>query len=404
MMNYPGVLYNDPQVLEKIMLAHKNAMIIDGHAPMMQGRELDAYIGSGISTDHECSTYEEMKDRIERGQYVFLRLGSSAKDAIKLMKYVNEHNAHLCCFCCDDISAKDILEHGHMQRHLRLAIQEGLDALTAIRMLTLYPAKCYGLKNVGALAPGYRADCVLVDNLEEFNVLDVFSQGIKIDKNQSKMANNNEITKLEKAIHIAPYTLKDFKFKASGLCKVIGINPNSLVTSSLHIDIISDEEGYFDYSKNPNIHKIAVFERHKATGNIGLGLVKGYIAENAIFDGAIASSVSHDSHNIIVIGDNDEDMYLAVKTLEEQGGGIVLIKNGEIVEKLALPIAGLMSNEEASIVSEKKTRLLNFPYNKEIDPHILLSFLALSVIPELKITDQGLFDVLQFKFTSINVE
>ncbi len=407
MMNYPGVLFADDEVIAKLMLAYSHNKIVDGHAPMLSGQALDAYIGSGISTDHECTTIDEMKERIERGMYVLIRQGSSARDADTLLKGITKDNAHRCCFCCDDISPKEILEEGYMQRHLRLAIKNNVDPLTAIRMATINTATCYNLKNIGAIAPGYKADLVIVDNLTDFNVLDVFASGQKICKeniNTSNNATSKDNTIVEKAINIAPITIEDFQLKASGKCKVIGVIPNSIVTSSLIEDIQADDKGNFDYNQNPNILKIAVIERHKASGNIGLGLIKGYIKENSKLNGAIASSVSHDSHNIVVIGDNDKDMHLAVQTIAKQGGGIVLIQNNEIKEMLPLPIAGLMSYNNPEEVKDIKIRLTNFPYANNTDPLILLSFLALSVIPELKITDQGLFDVRKFQFTPLQAD
>ncbi len=407
MMNYPGLLFADDGVMNKMMLAHTHNKVVDGHSPTLHGRDLDAYVGSGVKTDHECTTIEEMHERIERGMYVLLRQGSSAKDAEHLLCAVNAHNAHRCCFCCDDISAREIIEEGYMQRHLRLAVNKGIDPITAIQMLTLNTATCYGLQNIGAIAPGYFADLVFVDNLQDFNVLEVYVQGEKVAENNKlliELLHEKKTKKLEKAMNIAPYTVKDFALKASGACRVIGVNPYSLVTSSLVMDIEADEEGYFDYAKNKGLCKIAVFERHKASGNRGLGLLHGYIEENQLFNGAIASSVSHDSHNIVVIGDSDEDMYLAIKTVEEHGGGIVLVKEGKVAELLPLPIAGLMSYDDAEKVAEIKARMDSFPHAKDIDPLILLSFLALPVIPELKMTDQGLFDVNSFAFTSVQVD
>ncbi len=407
MMNYPGVLFADSDVLSKIMLAHDHNKVIDGHCPTLHGRELDAYIGSGVKTDHECTTVEEMNERIARGMYVLIRQGSNTKDAETLLAGVNANNAHRCCFCCDDISPKEIIEEGYMQRHLRLAVKQGLDPVLAIQMLTLNPATCYGLQNIGALAPGYYADLVFVDNLQDFNVLEVYAQGNKVaEKGQLliDVLHEDGINTLENMMNIAPFTVEDLALKVSGPCRVIGLKSFSVVTSSLVMDIEADEYGYFDYAKNKDICKVAVFERHKATGNIGLGLLHGYIEEGKRFNGAIASTVSHDSHNVIVIGDNDNDMYLAVKTLEEHGGGIVLIKEGKVAEILPLPIAGLMSYEKPKKVCEMEARLDDFPHAKNIDPLILLSFLALSVIPELKMTDQGLFNVNSFTFTTVQVD
>ncbi len=411
MMNYPGVLFADDQVMQKLMLAHKHNKIIDGHSPMLVGRNLDAYIGAGITTDHECVSLEEMHERIARGMYVLIRQGSSARDAELLLQGVNEKNSHRCCFCCDDISAKEILEEGYMQRHLRMAVKMGLDPLIAIQMLTINTANCYGLKNKGALAPGYAADLVFVDNLRDFNILSVFSKGkpIVIDKeNIFEIQVSSAHKALKKSMLIAPYSLESFALKASGKCKVIGVRPDSLVTSLLNMEIKSDAEGCFDYAQNPHLCKIAVLDRHKASGNIGLGLLHGYIAENAKFNGAIASSVSHDSHNIVVIGDSDNAMYTAVKAVEEHGGGIALVRNnnGEcrVEHVLPLPIAGLMSDDTAENVSKIKAQLDDFPHAKNVEPLILLSFLALSVIPELKLTAKGLFDVLSFNFTSLQAD
>jgi adenine deaminase len=407
-MNYPGVVMADPDVMDKILLARAHGYVADGHSPGITGRELQAYAGAGITTDHECSTLKEMHERIENGLYVFIREGSASRNLKTLIPGVTPKNMHRCAMCSDDRDPVDLLSRGHMDHNLRLAVQAGLDPVMAVTMATLNAAQCYGMTDRGAVAPGYRADILLVDDLKEFNVHQVFVAGKEVACQGHLLASLNEISTdaVARSVHIAPLAEDCLTLRLNHpRARVIGINPHNIVTNALQRHLTLDHTGCFHAGANPGLSKLAVIERHHNTGNIGLGIIEGY----DITAGAIATTVAHDSHNVVVAGDNDPDMLTAVRHLQTIGGGIAMAHNGTIIGDLPLPIAGLMSDRPVHKVAHSLEALLSLAHetlhvSTRVHPFMTLSFLALPVIPELKLTDEGLFDVRSFSFTQVGVE
>ncbi len=407
MMDYPAVINAENDVLAKLETALSRDKPVDGHGPMVEGKNLTAYAAAGIQTDHECSTLEEMRDRLRLGMRVLIREGSGARNLVNLIKGVKPDNSKRCSFCTDDKQPAEILEDGHIDHNVRLAIRSGLNPLTAIQMATINAAEGYGLKGKGAVAPGYDADFAIVDNLTDFNIKSVYKNGIRVAESHKPLfqVNHPDNSKVSDTVKIAP--LDSFSFELglqSSLAHVIQIHADTLITKKVVRRVGVNDAGLFISSPDLDIRKIAVIERHKRTGNIGLGLIEGYGIKN----GAIGLSIAHDSHNLVVTGDSDGDMKLAAEELARIGGGIVLVKESQLLDSLPLPIAGLMSNETADMVNEQLTRLNRLAYdelsiNTSLDPIIMLSFLTLPVIPELKITDRGLFDVTAFELINVNV-
>lgn len=404
MMNYPGVINQDKIVTDKLELAKRYKKYIDGHIPNISNEGLNAYILSGISTDHECSTVEEMIEKISLGMYVMIREGSAARNLETLIKGVNINNYQRCLFCTDDKHPQDILKNGHIDNNIRLAIKNNIDPIIAIKMATINVANCYNLQNIGAIAPGYIADIVVVDNLEEFNVLEVYKHGKLVGKDKKALFETREIenSNVTNTVNIDKLTKEDLKINLEkDRANVIGLLPHNLVTEKL-IRKVDVENGVFKFNQNVDILKLVVIERHNNKKSIGLGLVENFKLKN----GAIASTVAHDSHNIIVVGDNDEDIINAVDEIKKIGGGLSISSNNEILGSLSLPIAGLMSDKDINYVSENLENMLSIAYeklnvSKDIEPFMTLAFLALPVIPHIKITDKGLFDVDNFKFMEI---
>jgi len=407
MMDYNGAAKGRKEVLEKIAAAREFGKKIDGHAPMMEGKALTAYAAAGVKTDHECSTVDEMQERISRGMYVLLREGSAAKNLGDLLRGVNVSNSRRCLFCTDDRQPSDILSRGHISSHLRIAAAQGIDPVTAVQMASLNAAECYGLTGKGALAPGYDADFIIADDLQNFNISSVYIQGVKRAENGRilEKLKQQSYASVSNTIHTASLGKADFALHIPGtdIVKVIRISPGSLITEKVNRKINKDVNGCFAYHEHLDILKTAVVERHHQTGNIGLGLVENY----KLRGGAVATSIAHDSHNIIVIGDSDDDILCAVNEVIRIQGGIAVCRRGEILDSLALPIAGLMSPDSPETVMRKLSEMEELAYrelhvNREIDPFMTLSFLALPVIPELKLTDRGLFDVNTSSFIDVN--
>ncbi len=402
MMNYPGVLSMDPEVLAKI--AAVQGRIVDGHGAGLSGANLGAYSLAGISTDHECTSATEAMERVDLGMYVAIREGTAAKNLENILPAVHDNNWWRFMFCTDDRHLEDIMTEGHIDYCIRRAIELGLNPVTAVRLATINPAQCYGLKDQGAIAPGYRADLVIVDDIRGFNVEEVFIRGQRVAKDGHMLeglSEDDDSALGHNSVNIAPISPGDFEIKGkSARTPVIGVKAGSIETDFLYgnMDI---KKGILSPPPGEDILKIAVVERHRATGNVSTAFIRGLGLKN----GAIASSVAHDSHNIIVVGDNDALMVEAVKTLKGCGGGYCII-DGKAGDKLVLPlpIAGLMTDKTAKEVRASlgtllgKARDMGVP--RDIDPFITLSFMALPVIPSLKITDRGLFDVKSFKFVS----
>ena len=397
MMNYPGVINGDSEVLKKLKVFEE--YIIDGHGPLLEGKQLNAYVGAGIATEHECSTVEEMKNRLRLGMYIHIREGSAAKNLEELIQRVNKDSLRRCIFCTDDKHPSDLLRDGSIDYNIRLAIAKGIDPIDCIKMASLNAAECYGLRWKGAIAPGYFADMVVIDNLEDFNILEVYKEGKLVAKDNKPLFSIEEIdsSSMVNTVNITEITEKDLKiYLESNKVNVIKLLPHSLITKKVERKV-QLENG--EFKPQNDILKAAVVERHSKTGNIGLGLVEGFGLKN----GAIASTIAHDSHNIIIIGDNDRDMLKAIYELERVGGGITIVSNGKIIDTLPLKIAGLMSQSPLEEVNEKLNKMLESSYeilgvNREYEPFMTLSFIALPVIPDIKLTDMGLFDVSEFKF------
>jgi adenine deaminase len=404
MMNFPGVLFQDDEVLKKLALGKRRKVPVDGHAPGLTGKDLQAYICTGIQSDHECSTVDEAKEKLISGMYLFIREGSTAKNLEDLYKVLTVENSHRCLLVTDDCHPEELLKEGHMDRILRKAIQLGVDPVTAIQMVTINVADCFGLSDRGAVAPGRIADLVVFENLKDIRPKAVFKSGMKITEKQ-------EVVRIDKKDIIKKYpTVFDsvnvnleklsFEIPAEGeIARVIQVKKNQLITEAVELPI-SIANGLAVSDPEKDILKLAIVERHKATGNIGLGFVQGI----GLKKGAIASTVGHDSHNITVIGCNDQDMYSVVKALIKQGGGLAIVCDGVVEASLDLDVAGLMSTSDADEVAKTFSELLRVAANLGVqvsDPFMLMSFLALPVIPHLKMTDLGLVDVDLFCHTSL---
>ncbi|MDR1398053.1 MAG: adenine deaminase [Desulfarculales bacterium] len=408
MMNTAGVLSGDAEVLAKIRLALDCGKRVDGHSPGLTGSALDAYIAAGISTDHECVSAEEFQERVRRGMYILLREGSASRDLLRLLPGVTQANARRCLFCTDDRHPADILDIGHIDNHLRLAVAAGLDPVTAVRMATLNAAECYGLERIGGLAPGWRADMVLVNDLREFRASSVWAGGQLVAERGRMLEDlpHRAADDMRGTVRLAPLPDRPFALRLpSGKARVIRPFPHSLITGHEILPVRVDGQGFFDFALNPGLLKIAVLERHHASGKMSVGLLDKIYG---LRGGAIATSVAHDSHNLVVAGDNDADMQQAAEAVARLGGGVVMTAGGKILAELPLPVAGLMSELPAAQVAEKLRGLLRLAREHyhiwdQADAFMTLSFLALPVIPHLKITARGLFDVDAGRFVEVAV-
>lgn len=407
-MNSVGVINCDDSVLDKLMVAKKAGKLIDGHAPATFGKDLNAYSSARILADHECSTVEEMQDRIDNGMYVLLRQGSACHNLRTLLKGVTTENSRRCLLCSDDRQPKTILEEGHLDNHLKICVEEGIDAITAIRMATLNAAECFGLKDKGAIAPGYCADIVLLKDLVDFEAGQVILGGEVVAKDgvYLKEEEKYSIDSVKGSIVLKDFSADKFKMHLkSNHVNVIQILPGGVVTGKTTATVQLDEQGEFIYNPDEDIVKVAVVERHHGTGNVACAFLKGY----GIKEGAVAISIAHDSHNIIVAGTSDAEMEAAVLHLKDQEGGIVLVKDLKVIESMPMPIAGLMSEKSGEWVKDKLTAIHDAARKElgiygEVDPVMTLCFMSLPVIPDLKLTDEGLFDVTKFCFIPVEAE
>ncbi len=401
-MNYPGVIYGDEEAHKKLEVMSK--FVKDGHAPSVSGKLLNAYTLSGIKTDHECTTVKELKEKVSRGMYIHLREGSATRNVKVLSKGVTKENSHRLLFCTDDKHPEDIRIEGHINYNIKLAIQNGVDPITAIQMASINTAECYRLDRIGAIAPGYFADLVVFESLEKIDVDEVFIKGELVAKGNKALFDpvlytNGYVTN---TIHIKDIDNISFDILLkNNLVKVIKLIENNVTTTKV-IRKVKVKNGIYQHNSEQDILKLAVVERHHQTGNVGLGFVEGYGLQN----GAVAMTISHDSHNLIIIGDNDEDMKIAMKEIERIQGGITLVNNGVVVDSIRLEVAGLMTNTEVKIIEGKlklmEERARKMGVNDEVDDtFVSLAFMSLPVIPELKLTDKGLFDVNEFKLVSL---
>lgn len=407
-MNYVGVIGADDAVLDKLLVAINNGKLIDGHAPTVMGNDLNAYCAPGIRGDHECATVEEMQARIARGMYVLLRQGSACHNLRPLLKGVTPENSRRCLLCSDDRQPKTIFSEGHIDNHLRICVEEGLDPISAIRMATLNAAECWHLNDRGAIAPGLRADIVLLDDLKDFRVRKVWLAGklCAEDGGYLPEVHRHDISAVKGSVHLKDFSVERLRLPLkSDYAHVIQLVPGGVVSENRIARISRDENGEFRRDPAVDIVKVAVVERHKCTGNVAVALLGGY----GIQHGAVALSVAHDSHNIITVGVSDEEMACAVEALAEQEGGVVLVRDGKVIERMPMPVAGLMSDHSGQWVDEKLTAIHEAAFRElgiagDVEPVMTLCFMSLPVIPELKLTDMGLFDVTKFCFTPVEAE
>jgi len=404
MMDYVSAIQGENSVLDKINLYSK--LTVDGHAPDITGKNLNAYRLAGIDTDHECTNPEEMIEKIKLGMYVHLREGSQTKNLLDLVKGLDEAFYDRVLMCSDDLHPSDILEKGHMDNNINLAIKAGIKPIYAILMATKNIADCYKLKNIGAIAPGFKADFVMFKDLKDIKVEHVYKAGDLVASNyqplfESKQQINKDILD---TVNIDIFKIDLSFVMKSDLANVIGLVRNNITTKHLvkRVKLIDNE---FQSSSNPGLLKLCVIERHTSSNNIG----KGIISDFGLKNGALALTVAHDSHNLIVVGDNDQDMMHAIKKIKEIGGGVVVISNGLCVNYLPLEVAGLMSDKSPEFVAKKlkdiDKLLRSMGVGEEIaDPLLQLAFMSLPVIPEIKVTDKGLFDVSNFRIISLEVE
>lgn len=402
-MDYPAVINGEKHILDKINIMKGHT--IDGHAPHVTGKELNAYVLRNIKTDHECTNEEELNEKVRRGMYIHLREGSATKNIESLAKGVTAYNSHRLMFCTDDKHPMDLLHEGHINFNINKAVKHGVDPITAIQMATINIANCYMLEHVGGIAPGYVADLVVFDDLNNIKPSMTIIDGEVVYE-------NNELTFTTASLEDG-YVLDSIKVNIkdvsldlhlnSNLVKVIQFIENNIITNEVHREV-QVKDGLYINNPQDDILKVAVVERHHYTKNVGLGLLEGYGLKN----GAIAMSISHDSHNIICVGDSDSDMFLAIKELKRIQGGIVMVSNNQVINELELEIAGLMTNTDfeqvVSKLSQMNKQARALGVKKTIDdPFVSLAFMSLPVIPDLKVTDKGLFDVKNFKPTSIEV-
>jgi len=408
MMNFPGVIFRDPEVLKKIEMAEGKR--IDGHAPLLSGKGLYAYTAAGIRSDHECTTLKEAKEKLENGMWIMVREGTTARNLRDLLPLVTPKNSRRFLFVTDDRHPKELLEEGHINSMVRHAIQWGIDPILAIQMATLNPAEYFRLDDLGAIAPGYRADILVFDHLSRFRIKKVFKDGRLVAEDgkmvprligaSDKSSPNKKRLQPGGSVRIRTMKKDAFLLRSDeSRVKVIQLIPGQIVTKK-GVRQIPLRDGVAFPSIKEDILKIAVVERHHATGHIGIGFVQGF----GLKKGAIGSSVAHDSHNLVIVGTNDQDMLKAVMTIKTMGGGLVAVSDEKVLASLPLPIAGLMAADPVAGVKDRLEVLLTATKAlgcKLPDPFMILSFLSLPVIPELKITDKGLVDVNQFKIVPL---
>ncbi len=397
MMNFPGVVHGDPEVLAKLELAQY--LIIDGHAPGLLGKDLNAYILAGPKSDHECMEIGEAREKLEKGMHIMIRQGTSQHNLEAFLPLVKDHNWPSFSMVSDDRHPEDLARHGHLDDNLRRAVRLGCDPLRAVQMVTINPARYFGLKNRGAIAPGYRADMVLVEDLVNFQIREVFLKGRALEEHSFQTG----IKPPGNSIHIGEMSSNAFQIPAEGKSvRVIEVIPGQIVTRHVLAEPRM-QDGLAEADPDRDLAKLCVVERHGATGNIGLGFVRGL----GLKSGALASTVAHDSHNLIIAGTNDEDMLAAALEVQRMGGGLTLVHNGKVLASIPLPIAGLMSDKPLKDVVasmenlDRACRSTGISHNS---PFMILSFLALPVIPELKLTDKGLVDVNRFELVGLWVD
>ena len=410
MMNYPGVTNRDPEVMAKLHDVKAGRMIANGHAPGLRGRALDKYISAGILDDHECSKLDEALEKLSKGQWIMVRQGSAARNLEALKPILAEPYNRRCLLATDDLMPADLLEQGHLDRTIRDATRLGAPTLTLIRMASIQTALYYGLRRMGAVAPGYRADLLILNDLPTMDIRDVYIGGKKwVDHGELQYFPTPEISpdlqeKVTASFHCDPITPEIFHLPHTGkhTCRVINTIPKELVTGNMQACIDFDKNNGIDIEND--LIKIAVIERHKHTGHVGLGFVHGFQLKH----GALASSVAHDSHNIVVVGADTESMATAAERVRQLGGGCVVADEQNVLAELPLPIAGLMSPDSVEVVAARDNSLHEAAHylgaTKAIDPFMNMMFLSLPVIPSLKMTTNGLVDVDSWSYVDLIVE
>ena len=394
MMNFPGVVGGDTEVISKIVAAQAHHKKIDGHAPGLAGKDLAAYIAAGVYSDHECSDMDDAMNKIRNGQFIMVRDGTAARNLDALAELLKQPYYDRCMFCTDDKHPSDLLEKGHIDYIIKKAISLGVDPIVAVKTACHNPARYFALNNRGAIAPGYLADFAIVDNFENFNVEMVFKKGVLTCRNgevqnfETPSIDGYLVDRAHDTFHVAHLTAEDFRdVRPRG---VIGLVPG---------EIISTDNGYAtEVDVEKDILKIAVIERHKNTRHIGLGYIQGY----GLRSGAVATSISHDSHNIIVVGTNEEDMAYAANRIVENCGGITVVEDGKVLGEVILEIAGLMSDDSLVTINNKleiaKEQAFRLGVSRGIDPFMTLSFMSLPVIPTLRLTARGVIDVINQQY------
>ena len=399
-MDANSVINCSQEMLDKLRLFDKRP--IDGHAPMLEGMGLNAYRVAGAFSDHECSTYEEVKQKLATGMNILLRIGSAANNMDGVLRRIAEEKlpTRNMMFCTDDKHIEDIRREGHINANARMAVAAGLDPIDAIKMASYNAARAYGIRGVGAIAPGYKADMVLLEDLKDFKVKQVISRFGRPYTGEEQIPSPILPPQVFNSVRLPEISKYDLALRCHVSAPVIKMIPHQLDTELVYRDVERDENGCFIPSEG--MVKLAVIERHHATGSMAVGILEGL----GIKHGAVASTVAHDSHNLVVAGDNDEDMLMAIESLRECGGGYSVVSRGVVLARLPLPIAGLMTAAPVNDVLEIQQALLDALYSlgakRDSDPLIDLSFMALPVIPAVKLTDEGLFDAVNFKFIKYN--
>lgn len=399
-MDANSVINCSQEMLDKLRLFDKRP--IDGHAPMLEGMGLNAYRVAGAFSDHECSTYEEVKQKLATGMNILLRIGSAANNMDGVLRRIAKEKlpTRNMMFCTDDKHIEDIRREGHINANARMAVAAGIDPIDAIKMASYNAARAYGIRGVGAIAPGYKADMVLLEDLKDFKVKRVISRFGRPYTGEEQIPSPILPPQVFNSVRLPEISKYDLALRCHVSAPVIKMIPHQLVTELVYRDVERDENGCFIPSEG--MVKLAVIERHHATGSMAVGILEGL----GISHGAVASTVAHDSHNLVVAGDNDEDMLMAIESLRECGGGYSVVSRGVVLARLPLPIAGLMTAAPVNDVLEIQQALLDALYSlgakRDSDPLIALSFMALPVIPAVKLTDEGLFDAVNFKFIKYN--
>lgn len=403
-MDYPGILAGKKELWDKINLSKSYHKVIDGHAPGLKGKDLAAYIMAGIRSDHECTTVEEAAERIRLGQYVMIREGAASKNLDRLYPLITPGKSRRIILIGGDRHPEELTEKGHMDYAIRRLIKKGVNPVTAVQMATLNTAEYFHMRDRGAIAPGYLADLVLLDDLKEFRIAQVYKKGQLVASGGEVHMTGSEIPikKVRKTFAMPKLSPDNLVIPYQGpKARVIGIVPNQVLTQTLLFDIESTD-GKIGGDIDQDVIKIAVAERHKNTGKVGVGLVHGF----GLREGAIATSIANDAHNLTVIGANDPDICLAANTIRKMQGGICIVKDGEVLISLSLPIAGIMSSDDLTSVNrtlkDMKKKAMSMGVRSDVDPFMTLAFMTLSVVPELKITPLGLYQVDKQKLVEVS--